>query len=434
MMKAADLMRNNGVRWTICGLLFFATTINYIDRAVLGVLKPMLDSELGWTQVDYGWMVTAFQLTYALGYASGGWLMDLIGVRIGFLLIVSVWSLASMAHSAARTVIGFSSARAVLGLAEGGGFPAAIKTITEWFPREQRAYATGWFNAGSNVGAILCPLLVPWLAQTWGWQGAFIATGAFGLVWVVFWWRLYREPEKHPRVTADELAYIRSDPPEPQVRIAWLELLAHRQTWAFVVGMAASSPIWWFYIYWIPDFLNRRFSLGLSQSSLPLMLIFLGSSFGGIGGGWLSSALIRRGWTVNAARKTALFACAAVVLPVFLTPMVTGVWQAVALVGLAAAGHCGFAANLFTLVSDTVPKRAVSSVVGIGGMAGSFAGMASAQAIARILQLTDNNYLVPFAYASFVYLAAAVVMHALIPRMDMMSLKVSSEAASRQLP
>ena len=407
-----------GFRWRICALLFFATTVNYVDRAVLGVLKPLLDQELGWSQVAYGHVVTAFQFAYALGYVGGGRLMDRIGARLGFALAVLVWSLAAMAHAAARTVLGFSVARSVLGLAEGGGFPAAIKSVAEWFPKEQRAYATGWFNAGSNVGALACPLLVPWLAGRWGWQGAFIATGALGLLWVILWWWLYDTPERHPRVSADELAYIRKDPPETVLHVSWLRLLRSRQTWAFVVGMAASSPIWWFYIYWIPDFLNKRFGLSLTQSSVPLMLIFLGSSFGGIGGGWLSSALIRSGWSVNAARKVALLACALCVLPVGATPFLGNLWAAVLLVGLAAAAHCGFAANLFTLVSDTVPQRAVSSVVGLGGMAGALAGMVFAQVVSRILQWTHNNYLVPFAYASLVYLAAVALMHWILPRLE----------------
>lgn len=409
------------IRWQIVVLLFFATTINYIDRAVLGILKPLLEKDLGWTQIEYGWMVTAFQLTYALGYVFSGHLIDRIGVRQGFLGSVSLWSLAAMAHAAARSVLGFSAARAALGLAEGGMFPAAIKTVAEWFPKEERAFATGIFNAGSNVGAVTCPLVVPWIATNWGWQAAFVITGAIGFLWVAAWMKLYRHPDKHPAVSAEELAHIRKDPPDPvAAKIPWLVLLRRRQTWAFVVGMAASSPIWWFYIFWAPDFLNKRYELGLTQSSLPLMIMFLAASFGGIGGGWLSSRLLKLGWTTNAARKTALLVCALCVVPVVATPFVPNPWVAVSLVGLAAAAHCGFAANLFTLVSDTVPKQGVSSVVGIGGMAGALGGMVFAQLVSRVLEYTNNNYLVPFAIASLAYLVALAIMHALVPRLERM--------------
>lgn len=419
-------------RWTVVGLLFFAVTVNYIDRAVLGVLKPLLDQELGWDQRDYGWMVTAFQASYAAGYLLAGRLFDRIGVRVGFLLAVSVWSLAAMAHATARSVLSFSIARSVLGLAEGGCFPAAIKAVTEWFPREQRAYATGLFNAGSNVGAILCPLVVPWLAQAWGWRGAFVATGAVGFVWVAAWCWLYHPPETHPGISAAELAYIRKDPPEMTVTIPWLELLRHKQTWAFMAGMMASAPVWWFYIFWIPDFLNKRYGLNLTQSSLPLMAIFFFSSFGGISGGWLSSALLRRGWSANAARKTALLVCALAVLPVFATPLAPRVWWAVGLVTLAAAAHCGYAANLYTLVSDTVPRQAVSSVVGIGGMAGSVAGMFFAQVVSRVLHFTHNNYLVPFALAASTYLLALGLIHVLLPRLERLRLSEPLTAGTGQ--
>jgi ACS family hexuronate transporter-like MFS transporter len=385
-------------------------------------LKPALERELGWTQIGYGWMVTAFQLTYALGYVLAGRLIDRIGVQLGFLLSVSLWSIAAMAHAAARTVLGFSVARAGLGLAEGGMFPAAIKTVAEWHPKEERALATGIFNAGSNIGAVMCPLIVPWLATRWGWQAAFIATGAVGFVWVAAWLWLYRSPGNHPRVSAAELAHIRKDPPDPAGSIPWLVLMRHRQTWAFVVGMAASSPIWWFYVFWAPDFLNKRYELGLTQSSLPLMILFLAASGGGIAGGWLSSKLLKLGWTVNAARKTALLVCALCVVPVVATPFLPNPWVAVALIGLAAAAHCGFAANLFTLVSDTVPKQGVSSVVGIGGMAGSLGGMVFAQLVSRILYYTNNNYLIPFAIASLIYLAALGIMHLLVPQLEPMSL------------
>ena len=406
------------VRWTIVALLFFATTINYVDRAVLGILKPALEHDLGWTQIEYGWMVTAFQLTYAVGYVLAGRLIDRIGVRFGFLVAVTLWSFAAIAHAAARTATGFSLARAGLGLAEGGMFPAAIKTVAEWHPREERALATGLFNAGSNVGAVICPLIVPWLAIQWGWQAAFIATGLMGLVWVVVWLWLYRSPDRHPRVSAAELAYIRKDPPESSAKIPWLMLLRYRQTWAFVVGTVASSPIWWFYIFWVPDFLNKHYNLSMTQSSLPLMVIFLAAGLGGIGGGWLSSRLLKLGWSINAARKAALLVCALCVLPVAATPLVQNPWLAVSLVGLAAAAHCGFAANLFTLVSDTVPRQGISSVVGIGGMAGSLVGMVFAQLVSHILHFTHNNYMVPFAVASLVYLVAFGIMHLLTPRLE----------------
>jgi len=409
-------------RWVVVVLLFFAVTVNYIDRAVLGILKPVLDQQLGWDQKDYGWMVTAFQAAYASGYLLAGRWFDQIGARLGLLLAVSVWSGAAVAHAAARSVLGFSAARSLLGLAEGGCFPAAIKAVTEWFPKEQRAFATGLFNAGSPVGAIACPMVVPWLVERWGWQGAFVATGLIGFIWVALWARVYKAPERHPRVSPEELAYIRKDPAEPVVNIPWLELIRHRQAWAFLIGMMASAPIWWFYIFWTPDFLNKRFHLNLTQSSLPLMVIFFVSSFGGILGGWLSSTLLRRGWSANAARKTALLVCALCVVPVFATPLVPGLWTAVALVALAAAAHCGYAANLFTLVSDTVPRQAVSSVVGIGGMAGSIAGMFFAQIVSRVLDFTDNNYFVPFALAASTYVLALGAIHLLIPQMEQMPL------------
>ncbi len=415
--------RMTGIRWVVVGLLFFATVINYVDRAVLGILKPVLEKELGWDQVAYGWIVTAFQVTYAAGYALGGRLFDRIGVRLGYFLAVAVWSVAEVAHAFVRSVTGFSLARAGLGIAEGGNFPAAIKTVTEWFPRQQRAFATGLFNAGSNIGAVLCPLAVPWLAYRWGWQSAFLATGALGFIWVAVWLTVYRSPDKHPHVSRAELAYIRSDPPDPVVKISWLELLRHRQTWAYVIGMVSSSPIWWFYIYWIPDFLNKQYHLQLKQSSGPLVVIFLVADGGGIAGGWLSSMLIGRGWSVNAGRKLALLVCALCVVPVFVTPLAGNLWVSVALVALAASAHCGFAANLFTLVSDTVPRQAVSSVVGIGGMAGSVGGIFFAQAVSRILQATHNNYMIPFAIASLIYLMALAVMHLLLPRLEPMDLR-----------
>jgi ACS family hexuronate transporter-like MFS transporter len=423
-------MTMTNCRWGVVVLLFFAVMVNYIDRAVLGVLKPLLDKELGWTQKDYGWMVTAFQAAYAGGYLLAGRLLDRFGVRRGLLGAVGLWSVAAIAHAAARTVLSFSVMRALLGMAEGACFPAAVKAVTDWFPKERRALATGLFNTGSNVGAIACPLVVPALAYGWGWQGAFVATGVLGFLWLIAWAAFYRSPDEHPRVSAAELAYIRQDPPDPVVKVPWAALLRHRQTWAFMIGTMASAPIWWFYIFWTPDFLNKRFDLNLTQSSAPLMTIFLVSSFGGVGGGWLSSWLISRGRSVNFARKVALLVCALCVLPVFATPMVAGVWPAVALVTMAAAAHCGFAANLYTLVSDTVPRQAVGSVVGLGGMAGSLAGMFFSQIVARVLHHTNNNYLVPFGMAATAYLFALLLMHLLLPRLEPMELEVVAQPAA----
>jgi ACS family hexuronate transporter-like MFS transporter len=432
-MKIRD--ERTRVRWTVVGLLFFATTINYIDRAVFGILGPMLGEEFKWSEVEYSRMIMAFQLTYAIGYVCAGRLLDWMGVRTGFLWIVGAWSVAAVAHGLVQwvphdtrwtlgngmvlavPVLAFAAARAALGLAEGGSFPASIKTVTEWFPQEQRALATGVFNAGSNAGAISCPLLVPLLVTYWGWPGAFYATGALGFVWLLAWWRLYQAPEQHPRVSPAELAYIRKDKPAHAAHVPWLRLFGCRPTWAFMVGMMASAPIWWFYIFWGPKFLNAQFNLNLGSSSLPLAMIFLGASFGGIGGGWLSSALIRRGCSVNAARKVALLVCALGAVPVMATPMVGHVWVAVALIGLAAAAHQGFAANLFTLVSDTMPRQAVGSVVGIGGMASAIAAIGFAELTGRVLQ-AGHSYQLLFSIASVAYLAALLVMHLLVPRIE----------------
>ena len=429
MITTATLQRSN-VRWLICALLFFATTINYIDRAVFAILGPMLGDVFKWSEVEYSRMIMAFQLTYAIGYATTGRLLDVIGVRKGFLLIVGAWSAAAVAHglvsfvphgtvlSLSLPVLAFGVARAALGLAEGGNFPASIKTVAEWFPKEQRALATGWFNAGSNAGAIACPLLVPVLVKHWGWPGAFYATGAVGFVWLGAWWWLYRAPEEHPRVSASELAHIRKDPPDVVAqKTPWLELLACRPTWAFITGMAASAPVWWFYIFWGPKFLKAQFNLDLTGSSVPLAMIFLGAGFGGIGGGWLSSALLRRGWNLNASRKLALLVCALGAVPVFATPLVGNVWLAVVLIGVAAAAHCGYAANLFTLVSDTMPRQAVGSVVGIGGMAGAVAAIFFAELTGRVLQ-SGNGYQLLFTIASASYLVALGVMHLLVPRLE----------------
>jgi ACS family hexuronate transporter-like MFS transporter len=404
-------------RWLVCTMLFFATTINYMDRQVIGILKPTLQEELGWSERDYGNIVFWFQVAYALGYLLAGRLMDAIGVRVGFSLAVILWSLAAMAHALVRSVAGFSVVRALLGLAEGGNFPGAVKGVSEWFPRKERALATGVFNAGSNVGALLTPLIVPSITVAYGWQAAFLATGSLGFFWLLSWVFVYRSPERHPRVTPQELAYIRSDPPDPVRRIPWVELLRYRPTWAFAVGMFCTSPIWWLYLYWVPDFLHKRHGLNLLQLGPPLVVIYLMTDVGSVGGGWLSSWLIHRGLSVNAGRKITLLICALCVVPIFMASQVSNLWTAVLLIGLAASAHQGWSANLYTLVSDTMPRDSVSSIVGLGGMAGSVGGMLIAQFTGFVLERT-GQYLILFVIASSAYLVALTIIQILVPRLE----------------
>lgn len=419
---------DDAVRRIILAMLFLAATVNYLDRAVLGVLKPMLDVDLGWTQIDYGWMVTAFQATYALGYVLAGRWFDQLGVRLGLMIAVTAWSFAACGHSLARTVIGFIVARALLGLAEGGFFPAAVKAVAEWFPQQVRASAIGVFNSGSNAGAILCPVIVSFLAASWGWRGTFLLLGVVGFAWVVLWVHLY------PRTS--RAAINGKTGPEPVTESAqrdartWTDLIRHRQTWAYMAGMMASAPIWWFYIFWTPDFFKKRYYLNLDESSLLLTSIFLVAGFGGIAGGWLSSFMLRRGCTLNSARKTALLVCALCAVPVFATPLAPNYVIAAVLVALAAAAHCGYAANLYALAGDTIPSKAVASVVGIGGMAGAVIGMLFAQFISRILSLTHNNYMAPFAIAASSYLLGLACIHLFLPNLEAMKLDLDAVRAT----
>jgi ACS family hexuronate transporter-like MFS transporter len=406
-------------RWVICGLLFFATTINYVDRQVLGILSKDLKASIGWSEVDYGNIVAAFNAAYAFGLLLAGRLMDKVGTRVGYTLAIIWWSLAAMAHALARTPFGFGVARASLGIGEAGNFPAAIKTVAEWFPKKERAFATGLFNAGSNVGAIVAPLTVPWIATHLGWQWAFILTGAIGFMWLVFWLPLYNRPEKHPKVTKAELAHIQSDPPDPPAtKVPWVKLIPHRQTSAFAIAKYLTDPIWWFYLYWIPNFLRDNHGLDLTTIGLPLIVIYLVADIGSIGGGWLSSTFIKRGWTINRARKTAMLICALAVTPIVFVSNVKNLWIAVGLIGLAAAAHQGWSCNLFTTTSDMFPRRAVGSVVGIGGMAGALGGATMAVATGVILQSTGQNYTIVFMIAGTAYLLALTVMHLLAPRLD----------------
>jgi len=409
-------------RWRICALLFFAATINYIDRQVIGLLKPSLMSDLHWSEIDFSNIQAAFTAAYAVGYAGGGWFMDRVGVRFGYAVAVLGWSLAAMGHTFARTMMSFSIARSGLGLMEGGNFPAAIKTVSEWFPKKERALVTGIFNSGCNVAVMLTPWFVPPIALRWGWPYAFLVTGALGLVWIVAWAVMYRSPQDHPRVSPTELALIQNDPPDPAVKISWLELLRYRQTWAFTAGIVLASPVWWFYLFWVPGFLHDRHGLDLKDFGPPLVTIYLLASVGSIGGGWLSSWLLKRGWSLNAARKTAMLVCALCVVPVFVAGTTNNLWVATVLIGVAAAAHQGFSANLYTLVSDTAPRYAVSSIVGIGGAASAVAGMFTAKATGYLLQWTHDSYVILFGIASVTYLVAVLVMHLINPRHEAMRL------------
>ena len=423
-------------RWVICALLFFAATINYIDRQVIGILKPTLQAEFGWSEIDYADIVFAFQLAYAAGFLVAGRVMDRLGVRLGFAIAIVLWSLAAIAHAEAAvfgpsaaavlsllgltysaSVAGFMVARFALGLGEAGNFPAAIKATAEWFPKRERALATGIFNSGTNVGALATPLVVPWITLTWGWYWAFIATGLLGFIWLFFWWPVYRRPEQHPRVSQAELAHISSDPPDPPAKIPWSTLLPHRQTWAFMIGKFLTDPIWWLYLFWIPDFLNRNHGIDLKTIGPPLVAIYLVADVGSIGGGWLSSSLIRRGWSVNSGRKVAMLVCALAVVPMVFASGASHLWTAVALVSLAAAAHQGWSANLFTTASDMFPRQAVGSVVGLGGMAGAVGGMLIAKLTGAILEAT-GSYLPVFFIAAFAYLVGLLIIHLLVPRLE----------------
>jgi ACS family hexuronate transporter-like MFS transporter len=366
-------------RWVICGLLFFATTINYIDRQVIGLLKPVLEKEFQWTEMDYGYIVMAFAAMYALGYVIFGSFIDKVGTKIGYSVSVVVWSIAAMLHAVVKSTFGFGLARGLLGLSEAGNFPAGVKAVAEWFPKKERALATGIFNSGTSIGAVAAPILVPWILGVYGWQEAFIITGSLGFIWLIFWLIFYEVPSKQKRLKKAELEFINSDEDEEEVstetpvKLKWSQLLGLKQTWVFIVGKVLTDPIWWFFLFWLPSYFADAFHLDLTKPSLHLAVIYAATTFGSIGGGYLSSYFIKKGWPVLKARKTTLLIVAFAVTPIFLARLATDIWVAVAIISIATAAHQAWSANIFTIVSDIVPKNAVSSVVGIGGMFGSIA-------------------------------------------------------------
>jgi len=407
-------------RWVICALLFFAMVFNYVDRQMIGVLKPTLQTEFGWSETAYGDIVFYFQAAYALSYLFFGRFVDWVGAKAGYAVAFVIWTIGHMSHAAVRTVSGFILARIVLGVGEGGGFPAGIKAVAEWFPKRERAFATGIFNAGTNVGAIVTPLIVPLIAIDWGlgWRMTFLITGLPAVLVLAVWLIVYRRPEDHPRVGAAELALIESDPIEPPAgRIGWMNLLRARETWAYSAGKFLLDPIWWMFLFWLPDFFAKRYHLDLKTFGPPLVVVYLLSNVGSITGGWFSGALMKRGFSLNAARKTAMLTCAVLVTPVAFAMYAGNLWLAVGIIGLATAAHQGFSANLYTLPSDVFPKAAVGTVSGIGGAAGAVGGMLMAKYAGWVLEKI-GSYTPIFVVAASVYLIAVLVIHLLMPRYE----------------
>ncbi|MGC3948683.1 MAG: MFS transporter [Chryseolinea sp.] len=416
-------------RWTICALVFFATTVNYLDRSVISLLKSTLTEEFHWNDADYANTEIAFKLMYAFGMLFAGRLIDKLGSKTGYLLATLFWSFAAIGHAFVQSTMGFIVARAALGLTESGNFPAAIKSVAEWFPKKERALATGIFNSGTNVGAIIAPLTVPFIAASWGWKWAFVLTGSIGFIWLILWIIMFDRPEKHPKVTAEELTYINSDKEEPATnekeRVSWFRLLTYRQTWAFALGKFITDPIWWFYLFWLPDFLESQYGLKGTAVSMPVAMVYVISTFGSVGGGWLPLRFIKNGWPVFRARRTSMLIYAIVVLPILLAQVAgeINMWLAVLVIGIATSAHQAWSANIFTTVSDMFPKKAVGSVTGIGGMFGGLGGILLTMLVQknmfvyyRGINQIETAYFIMFCICAGAYLVAWFVMKALVPR------------------
>ena len=406
------------VRWLICGLLFFAATVNYMDRQVISLLKPTLQVQFGWSEIGYSRIIVAFQVAYGASLLFIGKWIDRLGTRAGFTLAVLFWSVSAMAHAAASSVFQFGLARFSLGIGEAGSFPASIKAVAEWFPKKERALATGIFNSGASVGAIVTPLLVPWLTIRFGWRMAFIGICSLGMVWIVAWLALYRRPEESKLVSAAELAKVQSDPETVTAKaVPWRTMLKSRQAWSVALGKFFTDPIWWVYLFWMPDFLSRNLKLDLKGMALPLFVVYSGACVGSVSGGWLSSYLLKKGWSVNASRKTAMLACALAVTPIMLAARTHHAWFAVILVALAAGAHQGWSANIYTLASDMFPRGAVASVVGFGTLLGSIGGAIMSYGVGDILQRT-GSYVPIFIIAGTAYLIALGIVQVLTPRLE----------------
>ncbi len=410
-----SITQKGNFRWRIVALLFFATTINYIDRQVIGILKPYISEDLGWSEAGYGTIVTAFQAAYAIGLLITGGFLDRFGTRIGYAVAIIIWSLAGMAHAAARSVVGFSVARFTLGIGESANFPAAVKATAEWFPKKERAFATGLFNSGSNIGAIIAPLIVAASYSLYGWQWAFIITGTLGFIWLIFWLLSYHIPQKHSKVKKEELQYILSDNEGEDKPIRWIKIFPHKETIAICLSRFVSDWVWWFFLFWTPDFLEKHHGVDIKEVVLPLIIIYTFSSFGSIAGGWLSSAFIKSGKNIDFARKTTILICAICVLPIIIAYQTSSMWVAICLIALATAAHQGWAANIFTVVSDIYPKNAVGSMIGLSGFAGSVGGAFSATFVGLILEYTGSYFFI-FLIAGSAYLIAWLILKIMIPK------------------
>lgn len=424
-------------RWTICALVFFATTVNYIDRQVISLLKSDLTTEFNWTDADYANIEIAFKIAYALGMLISGRVIDKVGTKMGYFLATFLWSLAAMGHALVTSTLGFIVARSALGITESANFPAAIKTVAEWFPKKERALATGIFNSGTNIGAVLAPLTVPYITVAWGWEWAFVITGAIGFIWVVLWLKHYEIPAKHKKLLKPEFDYIHSDKDDiadearKEEKVSWFRLLGFKQTWAFVMGKFLTDPIWWFYLFWLPDFLESEYGIKGTGLAIPVATVYVLSTIGSIGGGWLPMYFIRNNWAAFKARKTSMLIYAFMVTPIVFAQILGGinVWLAVLVIGLAASAHQAWSANIFTTVSDMFPKKAVGSVTGIGGMFGSLGGILLSALVQKSLFVhyraigeIETAYYIMFIICGAAYLLAWVTLHVLAPRIERVKL------------
>jgi ACS family hexuronate transporter-like MFS transporter len=419
-METASIPERTGrYRWAIIALLFFATTVNYIDRTMLGLLAPTLQTELNWNEDDYGNIVTAFQAAYALGFLFMGYVIDRFGPKIGYSIAITIWTVGHVAHGFGGSVASFMAARAVLGIGEAGHFPAVVRASSEWFPQKERAYAIGWVNSGTTIGVILtAPTL--WLfmqAFGFGWRETFIYSGLFGVVLLGLWLWLYSNPRESGKVSEGELKWIEHDPPEKIEKIGWSRIVRKREAWAFATAKFLTDPVWFLMLFWLPKYFSTTYDVDLKVVLLPMIIMYLLSDVGSIAGGWFSSRLIQQGRTPNFARKVTMIMAGLCVLPLLFVTGVSNMWLAVLLIGIALAGHQAFSTNLLSIPPDMFPKRAVGSVIGLGGFAGGIGGMIMAKSTGLVLDATQGNYTIIFAMCTTVYFLAVAAIHLLSPRL-----------------